>query len=249
MTNENWSSKANSQDLANNSGQGPSSPVLDIVAKKFNWGAFLLSWIWGLGNKTFITLIVFVISFIAMIPFLGWIALLGVQIWFGIKGNEWAWQNKRWDSIEEFHSVQKKWAIAGVILNILFYVIVILMLIATSLPIFMNDLPKQQNETTLKKSIITIIQAAEINKVLEETCEPTSEGLASCFAKQASVAESHDNVVKTFDDVTWTFTGNGLCENTGECYVTISNSKKLNEVIPLTVENGYMTVHAEGMID
>ena len=34
--------------LTNNSGAGKDSPVLDIVAKRFNWGACLLSWIWGL---------------------------------------------------------------------------------------------------------------------------------------------------------------------------------------------------------
>ncbi len=28
----------------------------------------------------------------------------------GAKGSTWAWQNKRWDSIEHFQSMQKKWA-------------------------------------------------------------------------------------------------------------------------------------------
>ena len=85
--------------LENNSGQGPNTPVLDIVSKKINWGACLLTWIWGLGNKSYVTLLVFLVC---MIPFVGIIAYLGCQIWFGIKGNEWAWQNKRWNSIEHF---------------------------------------------------------------------------------------------------------------------------------------------------
>ena len=109
--------------LANNSGQGKDSPVLDVVSKKFNWGAFLLSWIWGLGNRTYITLLIFVGAVLSIVPILGFVAQLGLCIWFGIKGNTWAWQNKKWQSIEHFHEVQKKWAVAGVIVAILGIVI------------------------------------------------------------------------------------------------------------------------------
>ncbi len=35
----------------------------------------------------------------------------------GAMGNEWAWKNKTWDSIEQFHAVQKRWAIAGAIVS------------------------------------------------------------------------------------------------------------------------------------
>ena len=113
-------------DLKNNSGQGPNSPVLDIVSKKFNWGAFLLNWIWGLGNRTFITLVIFLVGVFGIIPGLGIIAGLGCNIWFGIKGNEWAWQNKTWDDVESFHATQEKWAIAGVILAILGIILTVL---------------------------------------------------------------------------------------------------------------------------
>lgn len=105
--------------LANNSGQGKDSPVLDIVAKKFNWGAFLLSWIWGLGNRTYITLLIFLGAILSIVPILGFPVQLGLCIWFGIKGNTWAWQNKKWESIEQFHDVQKKWAIAGIVLAVI----------------------------------------------------------------------------------------------------------------------------------
>ena len=98
--------------VENNSGMGKGTQVPDIVAKKFNWGAFLLNWIWGLGNASYITLIIFLV---ALIPFVGGFAMLGCQIWFGIKGNEWAWQNKKFESVEKFHSYQRKWATAGAI--------------------------------------------------------------------------------------------------------------------------------------
>ena len=97
----------------NNSGMGKGTPVPEIIAKKFNWGAFFLSWIWGLGNATYITLVIFLA---ALIPFVGAFAILGCQIWFGIKGNEWAWQNKKYENVEKFEDYQRKWATAGVIL-------------------------------------------------------------------------------------------------------------------------------------
>ncbi len=108
--------------IENNSGQGENITVPEAVADKFNWGAFLLTWIWGLGNKSYITLLIILTIFLAFIPFVNLITgmvQLGLAIWFGIKGNEWAWKNKKFESIEAFHSYQKKWAIAGTILAVL----------------------------------------------------------------------------------------------------------------------------------
>jgi hypothetical protein len=34
----------------------------------------------------------------------------------GARGNAWAWRNGRWDSIEHFKRVQRKWAIWGAVL-------------------------------------------------------------------------------------------------------------------------------------
>jgi RNA polymerase subunit RPABC4/transcription elongation factor Spt4 len=84
--------------LANTSGQG-SLAVVPPEIKKWNWGALLLHWIWGLGNKVYIMLL-------CLIPYVGLImAIVG-----GAKGSEWAWRNKKWENIEHFKRVQKKWA-------------------------------------------------------------------------------------------------------------------------------------------
>jgi hypothetical protein len=72
--------------------------------KRWNWGAFLLTWIWGIGNQVWIALL-------ALIPLVG----LVMMFVLGAKGNEWAWEKRRWDSVESFHSTQRKWAIAGLI--------------------------------------------------------------------------------------------------------------------------------------
>jgi len=72
---------------------------------RWNWGAFLLNWIWGIGNQTYIALL-------ALIPGFGFIWMLVL----GAKGSAWAWRNGRWDSVEHFKRVQRKWAIWGAVI-------------------------------------------------------------------------------------------------------------------------------------
>ena len=93
--------------MENSSGKGKDSEVPSEI-RTWNWGAFFLSVIWGLFNRTYIALLTF-------IPFVG---VLMVFV-LGFKGNEWAWQNKHWKSIEQFQRVQKLWAKWGIILFII----------------------------------------------------------------------------------------------------------------------------------
>jgi hypothetical protein len=93
----------NSTTTENTSGQGPTA-VVPREIQGWNWGAFLLTWIWGIGNNVLLALL-------TLVP------LVGLVMWFvlGVKGTEWAWQNKRWDSIEHFQRVQRTWTKWGVI--------------------------------------------------------------------------------------------------------------------------------------
>jgi len=79
--------------------------VVPREINRWNWGAFLLNWIWGVGNNTFIALLTFV-------PFLGLI----MPFVLGARGSAWAWRNGRWDSIEHFKRVQRLWAIWGLVI-------------------------------------------------------------------------------------------------------------------------------------
>ena len=93
--------------VANNSGMGSGTEVPLEIRDKWNWGAFGFNWIWGIGNNTWIALLMFV-------P----VANIVMLILLGIKGNEWAWQNKHWESVEQFKRVQHLWAKVWVILLI-----------------------------------------------------------------------------------------------------------------------------------
>lgn len=104
----------NSTTTENTSGQGAMA-VVPREIRGWNWGAFLLTWIWGIGNNVLIALLMFV-------------PLLNIVMWFvlGAKGNEWAWQHKRWDSVEHFRRVQRAWTKWGVIVTLAGFVIAVL---------------------------------------------------------------------------------------------------------------------------
>ncbi len=71
--------------------------------KCFNWGAFWGTWIWGLFNKSYITLLSIPLFFTS--GFFSWALICG------FKGNEWAFKNTQALDSEKFHQGQKHQAI------------------------------------------------------------------------------------------------------------------------------------------
>ncbi len=79
--------------------------------KIFNWGAYFGTWIWGLYNKSYITLFMWAV---------GSTPLRGLfQIYCGLKGNEWAYKGKKWNDVEAFNKSQEKQTIFFICLNFL----------------------------------------------------------------------------------------------------------------------------------
>jgi len=111
----------------NSSGQGESAIVPEEV-KGWSWAGFSLTWIWGVFNGVLISLLV-------LIPFplfsLAWAIVLG------IKGNEWAWRNKKWDSVEHFKNAQRPWNIAGIVIFAISMVALIIVIPVVLVPLFL----------------------------------------------------------------------------------------------------------------
>jgi hypothetical protein len=109
----------------NTSGQGASAIVPEEV-KGWSWGAFGLTWIWGVFNGVLISLLALIPGFAVV-----WAFVLGA------KGNEWAWRNKKWDSIEHFKSAQRPWNIAGIVLFAISMVALVVIVPAVLVPMFL----------------------------------------------------------------------------------------------------------------
>lgn len=94
------------------------SPLPPGVAR-WSWGAFFLSWIWAIGNRTWIGLL-------SLVPVVGLIMV----IILGIKGREWAWKNKSWRDVDHFNHVQHLWSVWGVAVGVTVGVIMFFGLLA-----------------------------------------------------------------------------------------------------------------------
>jgi len=91
------------EDLSRLSGSGERAVLPEeVMALKWNWGAFLFPVIWGLVNRTYIALL-------ALLP----IANLIMRVYLGIKGYELAWRNNIWHSFEDFKRSQKHFSIGA----------------------------------------------------------------------------------------------------------------------------------------
>ena len=78
--------------------------VVPPEIKKWSWGAFGLTFLWGIYHNLWI-------AFLSLIPLVN----IVLAIYLGIKGNELAWKKASWQSVQSFHSSQKWWTIFGVI--------------------------------------------------------------------------------------------------------------------------------------
>ena len=89
-----------------------SRPAMDFSNRqrpgRFNWGAFSLTMIWGIGNRCYITLL-------CLVPIVGFI----MPFVAGFKGNGWALKNNYYRDMDEFAQVQDTWNAAGFVLFII----------------------------------------------------------------------------------------------------------------------------------
>lgn len=185
--------------MENTSGQGKTA-VIPEEAKGLAWGAFLWTWIWGIFNRTWLALL----TLIPLVGLVVWVMLL-------FKGREWAWQNKRWDSVEHFNRVQRSWAKAGLI----FIGIAVLGIIAAIvIPIFMMSNDAEVQVVTAPQPVIqpaaparpapipeaVVVASAPVvapEQAVAETAPAKPEQVAAAPEKRGASASSHEEVGKT----------------------------------------------------
>lgn len=132
----------------NTSGMGKDHELPPGV-KGWSWGAFQFNWIWACFNKTWFGLL-------ALIPLVGII----VSFYLGFKGRELAWQNKRWDSLEHFNRVQRRWSAWGVGLLVIGLIGIVA---AIALPAYQDYVNKNKAVEAAAQ------QEADLNRLLLES--------------------------------------------------------------------------------
>lgn len=139
-----------SQDT-NTSGMGESSIVPPEI-KGWSWGAFLWSWIWAIGNKTYIGLL-------ALVPYVNFVMI----IILGINGREWAWKNKHWDSVDQFKKVQHNWVKWWLILMIIPVIIGIIAIFSVGILATINPIEQTHKaaDATTRNNLAELLVADE----------------------------------------------------------------------------------------
>ena len=123
--------QAHAQPRVNNSGTGGDPPA-QVAEMRWCWGAFGLSWIWGIGNRVWITLIALALGAVGEVlgvsAFLSMratglpphgpstlvhtvlnVLALGFSIWLGLKGHSLAWKHRRFRNLEQFRATMRVW--------------------------------------------------------------------------------------------------------------------------------------------
>ncbi|MDR0298189.1 MAG: hypothetical protein LBI11_06040 [Streptococcaceae bacterium] len=78
---------------------------------KFNWGGLSLTFMMGIGNRAYLTLLIL----IGMVPFAGWAFAIFWMIWSGFHVEEWVLANpqNQYRDEAEFRNIMDSWKRAG----------------------------------------------------------------------------------------------------------------------------------------
>lgn len=148
--------------------------MLRAELRKFNWGAFGFSWIWGACNgvfhKVFVAFVLWIVAI--FLPFLSGIAGLGIigySIYFGINGNRWIYNEKHIADVQKFIKGQRKWAAAFVIilgLCVSFWLLTVLSLLVSGFNPFTSS---GRAEMILKPLVDTIVNSNKYSSFKDGT--------------------------------------------------------------------------------
>lgn len=132
----------------NNSGKGQLMYAPEGL-KKWNWGAFFFTWIWGLGNGTYMPLL-------SLLPILN----IVMPFYLGAKGHKIAWESKYWPDVESCNRSQRNWAIAGFIIHGIFILILIFQ--------FHSEKTHHDKLMRLQDHVISAIEASEHHEIIDD---------------------------------------------------------------------------------
>lgn len=167
--------------------------------KDFNWGAFLLTFIWGIKHKAWITLLAIPLIIYQLPLGINWILYTILQFYCGIKGNMWAYQVDWWMSPKDFRKKQAIWSGTAIAINILIPILLLTLAIR-----FIQKSPENPAEF-IKNAQCTVAY----NKLKKEfnnislNSSTTSNDIANSFAKH------FHNATASGSDVNFTIKSDG----------------------------------------
>lgn len=114
------------EELNTSGTNGPLPP--EIARLKWNWGAFLLAFLWSVNHKIKWGWAILVLSLLGRAPggigIIFSVAVLAISVYLGLKGHTLGWQNRRFEGgVAQYLEVQRKWTTWGVAVLVLSIVV------------------------------------------------------------------------------------------------------------------------------
>ncbi|GAB2022479.1 hypothetical protein RyT2_15530 [Pseudolactococcus yaeyamensis] len=120
----------------------PKTSSPDGIETKFNWGAFVTPFGFGIAHRVYLGLL----SLLVVVPIIGWIFAIVWAFVFGFNGEKWALENpaNQYRDNEEFRKVMSSWHRFGLVTFIISSAliaiyIIILIVILSSFSHYYND--------------------------------------------------------------------------------------------------------------
>ncbi len=88
-------------------------PIRDERLRRFSWGAFAFTWLWGLWHRKPGLLLIIPFGWTMRLagtpPIVASSILLVIDVWIGTQGNQWAWESERFETIDEMAACEDIW--------------------------------------------------------------------------------------------------------------------------------------------
>jgi len=126
--------------------RGTRGGVPDVSLRRWNWGAFVFTWLWGLFNGAYLPLLGLLVGLVPSmilwqqsLPGGGkaWVSTSTLlytawSAYCGVRGDTWAWRGRTWRSVEQFRRSQHNWAVASSVAAIVVGAVVVVVLAAST---------------------------------------------------------------------------------------------------------------------
>ncbi len=147
---------------------------------EFNWGAFFGTWLWGLFNKSFIPLWDLILFFT---PWSFYFKLI-----CGLKGNEWAYKNKKWDDVIKFNKSQEKQTTIFIVLYLIVIPVILFALVVFGTFSLFNGISDMEKNNPEK-----------FNKIME-TVDNSQKMIIDSYFKSYEIGEEQNKFYVDSED-------------------------------------------------
>lgn len=143
----------------------------------WNWAAFLLTWVWGVPHRVWVSLL-------ALIPVINII----IAIYLGLKGNEIAWRQNRYLSVQEYKDSQRLWLRWSLIVCIATIIFILIFLLGIAYTAHLSDQMALRDSQRISDTRTIISAVNHYKQENDKNCPESLDSLVPKYIKAIPVS-------------------------------------------------------------